>query len=87
MDRVDRAEPEPGREDAVGRGDARSVPLVSGSSPATTRSSVDLPVPLMPTTPMRSPEEMVSDTSCSNGRSGRLMHTADRSTTIMTPEG
>ena len=42
------------------------------------RSSVDFPVPLSPTTPRRSPSDRVSDTSANSGRPGRLAATDRR---------
>ena len=48
------------------------------------RSSVDLPVPLMPTTPTRSPSETVSDRSSNRTRSARRTATCWRSTSTAT---
>ena len=50
--------------------------------PVSTRSRVDLPVPLSPTMPMRSPDDMVSDRSSNSGLPGRLADTRSRSTRI-----
>ena len=41
---------------------AVTTPPSGSSSPASSRSSVDFPIPLGPTTPTRSPGAMVSDT-------------------------
>ena len=50
------------------------------------RSSVDLPVPLIPTMPRRSPLATVTETSSSSGRPGRVMDTRSASIRI-TPGG
>jgi hypothetical protein len=50
--------------------------------PASTLSSVDFPPPLMPTTPMRSPLDTVSDRSSNRGLPGRRAVTPEASTRI-----
>ena len=47
-----------------------TAPASGSSTPAISRSSVDLPSPLRPTTPIRSPAEMPSVTSCQHGARG-----------------
>ena len=50
----------------------RTTPASGSTRPASWRSSVDLPEPLSPTTPSRSPDAIVTDTSANSGRPGRL---------------
>ena len=52
------------------RGPDRTAPSCGTCSPASTRSRVDLPVPLMPTTPSRSPLRTVSDSPRNRSRPG-----------------
>ncbi|CAB4605362.1 unannotated protein [freshwater metagenome] len=67
----------------------RTVPIVPSGpgcgsiSRASIRSSVVLPEPLMPTTPMRSPGSTVIDTSVNSGRSGRLADRREASRRLM----
>ena len=60
----------------------RTMPASGSAPPARTRSSVDLPQPLSPTMPSRSPGEMVSDRSANRGLPGRLTATRSASTRI-----
>ena len=60
----------------------RTSPPSGSRVPAMIDSSVDLPVPLMPTTPRRSPLATVTDTSENSGRFGLLMLTLSTSTRI-----
>ena len=61
----------------------RRISPESGSSlPAMILSSVDFPTPLMPTTPIRSPEEIVRERSCKRTRSVPWRETFCRSTRI-----
>ena len=58
------------------------MPASGSRSPASTCSSVDLPPPLMPTTPRRSPLDTVTDRSVNSGLPGRLAATPEASTRI-----
>ena len=58
-------------------------PASGCSRPASTRSSVVLPAPLRPTTPMRSRSAMPSDTSSSKGRTPYESETDSRLTRFM----
>ena len=62
----------------------RTTPASGSSRPARTRSSVDLPVPLMPTTPSRSPVGTVTDRSPNRMRSAMVTLTPWRSTSTLT---
>ena len=57
----------------------RICPESGASTPAMTRSSVDLPVPLIPTTPRRSPSITVRESSSNRARSLRRTVTCWRS--------
>ena len=57
----------------------RTSPLSGVTRPAITRSKVDLPVPLMPTMPSRSPSQTVSERSSKSALSGSRMLTRWRS--------
>ena len=54
----------PEQRELRGRASRMSAPASGSSRPAMSRSSVDLPSPLRPTTPMRSPAATPSVTSC-----------------------
>ncbi len=62
----------------------RTIPASGSSRPARTRRSVDLPVPLMPTTPSRSPLWTVTDRSPNRVRSAMVTLTPWRSTSTLT---
>src|SRR5690606_36521915 len=64
----------------------RTTPASGVTVPASTPSNVDLPVPLMPTTPRRSPLATVTDRSVNSGLPGRLADSPWASTRITAPE-
>ncbi len=83
--------PNPRAAPAAGRGTPtrtprprRTTPDSGSAAPASTRSSVDFPVPFTPTTPSRSPVDTVSDRDSNSGRSGRRTVTRSRSTRMGT---
>ena len=61
----------------------RTEPSSGSPAPASTRSRVDLPAPLRPTTPSRSPVDTVTDRSSNSGRSGRRTVARSTSTRII----
>ncbi len=62
----------------------RTWPASGTSVPASTRRRVDLPLPLMPTTPRRSRSVTVTDSSSNNTRSERDTETPAASTMTVT---